>query len=54
MKIRVTRHFSYFLLPAVMIQPAAWLGPSRMAWTITLWWGSRGLMVIGPGDEVHE
>lgn len=52
MKILITRHIGYHVLPAIVFQPSSSLLGSYMAWSVTVWWGTLGLMLIGPNDSV--
>lgn len=47
MRIFPQRHFNYFLLPAICWQPPVTYPGMELGWSITLWWGNRGIMFVG-------
>jgi hypothetical protein len=53
MRLLVTRHIGYHIFPAVVFMPSSSLLGGYLSWSVTLWWGTLGLMLVGAGDRSY-
>lgn len=51
MRVAISKHYAWFLFPTIQFLPASPVHDYVcFPWMLTIWWGTRGLSLIGHED----